>query len=105
MKAGTEKSSRPGRPTRLRRRSWSVSRYEFRLATREDDALLRAILAATPMPGRMSVSFRREPSFFDAAVVEGAFHQVVVCHDRQANRIAGFGCRSVRQRFVNGQPT
>lgn len=81
-----------------------MSRYEFRLATREDDAQLRAILAATPMPGRMSVSFRREPSFFDAAAVEGPFHQIVVCHDRQADRIAGFGCRSVRRRFVNGRP-
>lgn len=82
-----------------------MSRFEFDLATRADDAELRAILAATPMPGRISVSFRREPSFFAAAGVEGPFHQVVVCRDRQQNRIAGFGCRSVRQRYVNGRPT
>ncbi|MBI3463263.1 MAG: hypothetical protein HY000_09415 [Planctomycetes bacterium] len=80
-------------------------RYEFQLATREDDAQLRAILAATPMRGRIAVSFRREPSFFDAAVVDGAFHQVVICRDQQQHRIAGFGCRSVRDRFVNGRPT
>jgi hypothetical protein len=82
-----------------------VVRYEFQLATRADDAQLRAVLAATPMPGRLVVSFRRDPSFFDAAVVDGAFHQVVVCRDQQENRIVGFGCRSVRQRFVNGRPT
>ena len=85
--------------------SWSVARYEFQLATRADDAELRAILATTPMPGRIAVSFRRDPSFFDAAVVDGAFHQVVVCRDQQEGRIVGFGCRSVRQRFVNGHPT
>jgi hypothetical protein len=82
-----------------------VVRYEFQLATRADDAQLRGILAATPMPGRIAVSFRRDPSFFDAAVVDGAFHQVVVCRDRQEDRIVGFGCRSVRDRFMNGQPT
>ncbi len=49
-----------------------MARYEFQLATRGDDAQLRAILAATPMPGRIAVSFRRDPSFFDAAVVDGA---------------------------------
>jgi hypothetical protein len=81
-----------------------VARFEFQLATRADDAQLRAILAATPMPGRISVSFRREPSFFDAAVVDGDFHQVVVCCDQRENRIVGFGCRSVRLRFVNGRP-
>src|SRR5262245_57528226 len=77
----------------------------MRLATREDDEQLRAILAATPMPGRVAVSFRREPSFFDAAVVEGPFHQVAACQDSQAGRIIGFGCRSVRPRYVNGVPT
>jgi hypothetical protein len=82
-----------------------VGRYEFQLATREDDALLRALLAATPMLGRIAVSFRRDPSFFDAAVVDGAFHQTVVCRDQQEHRIVGFGCRSVRDRFVNGRPT
>src|SRR5262249_41757376 len=76
----------------------------MRLATREDDAELRAILAATPMPGRIAVSFRREPGFFDAAVVDGPFHQVVASQDKNTGRIIGFGCRSVRDRYVNGRP-
>ena len=46
-------------------------RYQFEIATRADDAELRSILAATPMDGVISLSFRREPSFFDAAIVEG----------------------------------
>jgi hypothetical protein len=82
-----------------------MGRYQFELATRDDDAELRGILAATPMDGKVSLSLRREPSFFDAAVVEGEFHQVMVCRDSRTSRIAGFGCRSVRTLFVNGQPT
>lgn len=82
-----------------------MGRYQFELATRADDAELRSILAATPMEGQVSLSFRREPSYFDAAVVEGQFQQVVICRDSRDKRIAGFGCRSVRTVYVNGQPT
>jgi GNAT superfamily N-acetyltransferase len=81
-----------------------MGRYEFEVAARTDDAELRSILAATPMDGPISVSFRREPSFLDTASVEGDFHQAVVCRDRQVGRIVGFGCRSVRTRYLNGQP-
>jgi len=82
-----------------------VSRYHFKLASRRDDAELCRILAATPMNGRVSVSFRREPSFFDAAVVDGDFRQTVTCRDSQLNQIVGFGCRSVRKMSINGVPT
>lgn len=82
-----------------------MGRFQFELATIEDDAELRAIIAATPMDGSVSISFRRDPSFFAAAKVEGDFHQVLVCRDIRAKRIAGFGCRSVRTMFVNGKPT
>lgn len=79
-------------------------RYQFEIATRADDAELRSILAATPMDGVISLSFRREPSFFDAAIVEGDFYQVVVCRDKVTGRIAGFGCRSVREMYIDGHP-
>lgn len=81
-----------------------MSRYRFELATAADDAQLRAILAATPMDGEAAVAFQREPSFFDAAVVEGPFHQTIVGRDVDGGRIVGFGSRSVRQRYVNGTP-
>jgi hypothetical protein len=82
-----------------------MSRFQFELATPADDADLRHILAATPMPGRISVSFRREPSWFEAAVVDGYFRQVVACRDLDTGRLVGFGCRSVRRLFVNGVPS
>lgn len=82
-----------------------MSRYSFDLATPADDADLRHVLAATPMPGRVAVGFRREPSWFDAAVVDGFERQVVACRDATTGRIIGFGCRSLRRAFVNGRPS
>ena len=82
-----------------------MSRFQFELAGPADDADLRAVLAATPMAGRMAVSFQREPSWFGAAVVDGFSRQVVACRDRSTGRIFGFGCRSLRELYVNGEPS
>jgi hypothetical protein len=78
------------------------TRYRFDLATPADDARLRAVSAATPMPGSIGIAFCREPSFFAAAEVEGPFHQTVAC--RADDQIVGFGNRSVSTRWVNGRP-
>ncbi len=79
-----------------------MSALRFDIATPEDDAQLREVLASTPMDGQIQVSFRREPSFFQAGVVEGPFLQTLVA--RNGAQVAAIGCRSVRDRFVNGQP-
>jgi hypothetical protein len=79
-----------------------MSQFRFEVATADDDAELRQVLAATPMPGLVSVSYRREPSYFGAAVVSGGFHQVLAVRDAQADRIAGFVSRAIRSMFVNG---
>jgi hypothetical protein len=78
--------------------------YRIELATLDDDADLRRILAETPMPGHLSVSFRREPSYFAAAEVDGHFRQVVAGRDLDTGRLIGFGSRSIRWVHVNGQP-
>ena len=80
-----------------------MSCYRFEVATLDADADLRRILAETPMPGWVAVSFRREPSYFAAAVVDGRFHQVVAARDCAADRLVGFGARSVREMYVNGR--
>jgi hypothetical protein len=82
-----------------------MSRYQFELATPAEDADLRHIMAATPMDGSIVVSFRREPSYFDAAVVEGRFRQIVAARDTQTGRVVGFGSRSISTKFINGVPT
>lgn len=82
-----------------------MSRFEFGLAEAADDAALRELMAATPSGGAVVVSYRREPSYFEAAVVEGGFRQTIVARDCENGCIAAVGNRSVRQRFVNGAPT
>ena len=81
-----------------------MSRYQFEIAGPDADADLRLILASTPMQGRISIGMRREPSWFDGAVVDGFSRQVVACRDQDTGRIFGFGCRSLRQLYVNGVP-
>ena len=81
-----------------------MSQFVFDLATPDDDAQLRRILAATPMDGAIRVSLRREPSYFGAAVLDGPFRQTIVARDQASGRIAAMGARSVRLRYVNGEP-
>src|SRR5262245_44781440 len=97
-------NSRSQSDSGLGNRGWLVSLYRFELATADDDADLRRVMAETPMPGAMSVAFRREPSYFGAAVVDGRFRQVVVCREADTGRVVGFGSRSVGERYVNGRP-
>lgn len=80
-----------------------MGRYRFELATRSDDAELRQILAQSPMDGKISLTLKREPSYFDAAVVDGSSRQIVVCRDAATDSIVGFGSRSLRQMYVNGE--
>jgi hypothetical protein len=80
-----------------------MNRYQFDLARPADDAQLRRIIAQTPMEGHISLSFCREPSYFQAAVVDGRFRQTVTARDCHADEVIGFGSRSISDRFVNGQ--
>jgi hypothetical protein len=74
----------------------------FDLATAADDAALRRILAANAMPGMISLSFEREPSYFAAAALEGPFHQTMVGRT-QDGAVVGMGSRAVRLLHVNGE--
>jgi hypothetical protein len=77
-------------------------RYRIEIARTEDDAELRALMRMTPMRGAIDVTLRREPSFFDAACVEGPFHQVLIAREQTTRRIVGMGSRSVRLCWVDG---
>ena len=80
-----------------------MSRYRLDLASRDDDAALRQVLAETPMKGAVSVGFRREPSYFQAAVVDGEFRQTVTASEVSSGTLVGCGSRSVRTRYFNGR--
>ena len=76
------------------------SRYE--LATPNDDEELRRILRESPFAGSISLSLEREPNYFLASSVEGAFHQTLIVRESRSDEIIGMGDRSVRPRWVNG---
>ena len=80
------------------------SRFALELASAADDLELRELLRRSPIPGQISVTFEREPSFFDSCRIRGDFFQVAVGRDRTTGKIIGLGTRSVASGFVNGQP-
>lgn len=75
----------------------------FELATPPDDDALRQLLRQNPMPGNISVTFEREPSYFKATQVEGLHHQTIVVREQETRKIIGMGSRAIRPVYVNGQ--
>jgi hypothetical protein len=80
-----------------------MSKFEFALATPNDDAQLRQRMAEDWMQGKISVSFRREPNYFDGCNVQGETVQVIKCTEQQTGRIVGLGSRLISQAFINGE--
>ena len=80
-----------------------MSRFEFSLATADDDAELRQRMAADHMPGKISISFRREPSYFRGSRVQGRQVQVIKCVHLETQRIIGMGCRAMSTVWINGK--
>jgi hypothetical protein len=79
-----------------------MSRITIGLATPTDEPELRQLLCSNPMPGRISVSFEREPDYFIGARIEAPFHQIIIARDSSTGSIIGMGTRSVRDVFLNG---
>jgi hypothetical protein len=76
----------------------------FDLARPADDAAIRRLLRRQAVPGRVSVTFEREPEFWKGCAVTGMDSQVLVARTVAAGEIVGVACRSVRDVFVNGRP-
>lgn len=75
----------------------------YKLATQNDDPELRRLLRENPLAGSISLSLEREPNYFLASNIEGAFHETLVVRDTKTNQIVGIGDRSVRPLYVNGE--
>lgn len=73
----------------------------YELARPTDDPELRRLLRENPFPGSISLSFDREPDYFQAAALEGEFSQTLLVRDTPTGRILGIGDRSVRRLYVN----
>lgn len=79
--------------------------FEFMLAGAEEDEALRTLLRTISMPGEITLSFRRDPSFFLAEQAGNITSQVIVCKDQQTNQLVGMGSRSIRSVYIDEQPT
>ncbi len=79
------------------------SRFQFKLAEQQDDQALRDCLAKNHMGEGISISFRREPSYFAACQVQADEVQVIKCVNTSEDRIVGFGSRFTLDGYVNGQ--
>ena len=82
---------------------WSVAESVIviiGLAEPQDDQALRQLLRNNAVPGPVSLSYEREPSFFVASRFEGDRSQTIVARD--AGRVIALGTRSTHMAYVNG---
>ncbi len=77
---------------------------EVRLATPDDEPDIRRLVAATPMPGAVSVRFAREPDYFLGTSIMGDPCDVFVGRAPDGS-LAGILCRAEHSAFLNGAET
>ncbi len=73
------------------------------LASAADDAGVRRLVRSQAMPGRVRLSFCREPDFSLGCAVTGDDYRVLVARSVPGNDVVGVACRSTRRVFVNGR--
>jgi len=74
---------------------------QIELAKPEDDAAIRRLLATNAVPGRVTVTYEREPNYFAGSATMGQTCQSIVA--RAGDGIVGVACRATRPMFVNGR--
>ncbi len=75
---------------------------KFVVAKKSHDAELRAVTCSIYMPGRIVLSYQREPDYFHGAFIQGKKHQTIA--GIKNNKVVGFGCRSLKPMYINGSP-
>lgn len=75
----------------------------FLFGSEVHDEACCAILRESPMGENVRLSFRREPSFFPAEKIANTWSQLVVLCDDESEKVLGFGVRSGRPYWLNGQ--
>jgi len=74
------------------------------LAGSRDDEGIRRLVESQAMPGRVRISFCREPRFSLGCDVTGDDPRVLVARTEPEDVVVGVACRSVRHVFLNGRP-
>jgi len=78
-------------------------RLVVRPANPADDSAIRDLLRREPMPGRIRLTYRREPDFGLGCEIAGDDCRVLVAADEENGTLAGVACRWVRNVYINGQ--
>ena len=73
------------------------------IASPHDDEGVRRLVRSQTMPGRVRMSFCREPNFSIGCAVTGDEHQILVARSSPEGEIVGVACRSTRRVFMNGR--
>lgn len=79
----------------------TATNFKIDLADGGDDAAIRRLLATNAVPGRVTVTFEREPNYFLGCGTMGRC-QVLVARGAQ-EEIIGVAVRAARPMFVNGR--
>lgn len=74
---------------------------QLRLATPEDDAVLRRFMRGNGMTGWVEMAIEREPSYFAGRGFGGEEWAVIA---RENEDVVGMYCATVRSVYVNGKP-
>src|SRR5262249_21375296 len=78
---------------------------ETGIATPADDEQIRGLLRREPVPGRIAISYEREPEFSRGCDATGENATVLVARDLDAGCTAAVACRSERDVYVNATAT
>lgn len=78
-----------------------MANFLYRIAEQEDNQAIQSMLASHPLPGNISISFRRQPNYFYSSAVEGRENQTIICEDQA--KMAGFFSRSISPVYFNGK--
>lgn len=74
---------------------------KVKIASFNDDPKIRELLRNNPIDGEIQLSYQREPNFFSSLDISGKFNQTVLVEEN--NDLVGFGTRSIRPVFINGE--
>ncbi len=77
----------------------------FLFGSEAHDEQCRLILREGSMGKNIRLSFQREPSFFPAEKIANTWSQLVVLQDDENEKVLGFGVRSGRPYWLNGEAT
>jgi len=84
---------------------YSAGGIEYRRAGIEDDAAIREILRSNEMDSWVSLSFEREPSYFDGENLMGHDISVIALRRDMPNDVVGMYSMATRSTHINGIPT